>query len=688
MTPITPLPTPPTSADSASFNTRADNFLSALPLFADELNEFGKKVESQTSELVSTTISDNINARLDENEARLKKELVAEVATQTSGLKRASVRLLDVPHITTGTDSTPADESLVPFQLVTRQNDTEHDSEIVEYGDVIVPIYNVNSPFNFEKMTRLPLPKTLKDFENWENNTTENRGKGFNGTQYYLSAEHIEGAETIELTEGDSYKRSFEFVNTLAVSAVAGLCTYKLDTDKKTAEFTYQAPLLNEDRDDVITLTINGVATSINVSIKKRIHSFSEEELKTPLQFKHIQSNGRAFLCHCDELKDSVLLFGNTFHLQCDFRDYPTFNQNAIYSGIKFTFPVAVKKIFCKAVPMVLCEDGSVWVMGQQANGECGVGNTAELKRFIKNPNLHNIKDLFMSEANFFALTNDNKLYAWGLNTSGMLGLKNANKQLAPVVVDMEFESGVKDIGVGTNFTHILLENGKVLRSGAQAVNSTKIYPASNQFVVMEYQRVDYKNKESLKYDKYKRIWTNSYSTEIIGASLPYENIKSIWVAGQCFAMQSEDGELCFCTGDSYSYSIQMLGDANFYAPFPSLKCKHLFGDNVDVHLVACNQTHRGCLVWRKKNDTRLFALSWGFGNPIRQVVGELGGGDLGWDAQFCHTGFATENCLQMRCIGYKTNLFDMYWVLKNKECGKDDLYHWVSGKGFIKIAY
>lgn len=692
MTPITPLPTPPSTNDSASFNTRADNFLSALPNFAEELNEFGKKVKNDTKELINTTISDNINARLEENEKRLKKELVNEVASQTSGLKRASVRLLDVPHITAQTNTNTynvIDERLVPYQLVTRQNDAEHDSEIVEYGDVIVPMYSINSPFDFIQMTRLPLPKTLKDFENWKNNTIERRGAGYNGIQHYLCGEHIDGAETIELTEGESFTRSHSFVNTMAVSAVVGLCTYKIDAEKKTAEFTYQAPLLNEDRDDVITLSINGVASSINVSIKKRVHHFSEEELQKKLNFKHIESNGRAYLCHCEELKDSVLLFGNTFYLQKDFRDAVAYDDKALYVGIKFTFPVAVKKIFCKAVPMVLCEDGSVWVMGQQANGECGVGNTAEVKRFTKNPNLHNIKDLFMSKTDFFALTNDNKLYAWGLNTSGMLGLKNATKQLAPVAVDMEFESAIKDIGVGTNFTHILLENGKVLRSGAGNAGYTD-HPASTSFAVMTYKRWDYKNKDTLKWDKNKRKWASTYyGGELVGEALPYENIKSIWVAGECFAMQCASGELCFYTMDSNYYSPQIVGDANFYAPLPSIKNEFLFGENnIDVHLVACNHTTRGCLLWRKKDDTRLFALSWGFGNPIMQVTGERGGGNLGYDFVFCHTGFTPENCLQTRCVGYCAGYFDMYWVIKNKECGKDDLYHWVSGKGFVKIAY
>lgn len=37
MTTITQLPTPPSTNDSANFNTRADAFLGALPKFADEL---------------------------------------------------------------------------------------------------------------------------------------------------------------------------------------------------------------------------------------------------------------------------------------------------------------------------------------------------------------------------------------------------------------------------------------------------------------------------------------------------------------------------------------------------------------------------------------------------------------------------------------------------------------------------
>lgn len=57
---ITPLPTPPTSADSASFNERADNFLLALPRFANELNAFGTNIEQAADKKVRELLGSNL----------------------------------------------------------------------------------------------------------------------------------------------------------------------------------------------------------------------------------------------------------------------------------------------------------------------------------------------------------------------------------------------------------------------------------------------------------------------------------------------------------------------------------------------------------------------------------------------------------------------------------------------------
>ena len=43
---ITPLPTPPSSNDTASFDIRADAFIGALPTFVQELNDFGLDISN------------------------------------------------------------------------------------------------------------------------------------------------------------------------------------------------------------------------------------------------------------------------------------------------------------------------------------------------------------------------------------------------------------------------------------------------------------------------------------------------------------------------------------------------------------------------------------------------------------------------------------------------------------------
>jgi hypothetical protein len=55
MTDITPLPTPPSTADPVNFATRADTFLGALPDFADEMNAYGGKLNSFSTNSTSST---------------------------------------------------------------------------------------------------------------------------------------------------------------------------------------------------------------------------------------------------------------------------------------------------------------------------------------------------------------------------------------------------------------------------------------------------------------------------------------------------------------------------------------------------------------------------------------------------------------------------------------------------------
>lgn len=55
MSDITPLPTPPSTSDPVNFATRADDFLGALPDFADEMNAYGGKLNSFSTNSTSST---------------------------------------------------------------------------------------------------------------------------------------------------------------------------------------------------------------------------------------------------------------------------------------------------------------------------------------------------------------------------------------------------------------------------------------------------------------------------------------------------------------------------------------------------------------------------------------------------------------------------------------------------------
>lgn len=57
---ITPLPTPPNTADSGNFDERADAFLSALPKFADEMNAYWQDLVKK-GDLTTKTLYDSLN---------------------------------------------------------------------------------------------------------------------------------------------------------------------------------------------------------------------------------------------------------------------------------------------------------------------------------------------------------------------------------------------------------------------------------------------------------------------------------------------------------------------------------------------------------------------------------------------------------------------------------------------------
>ena len=71
---------------------------------------------------------------------------------------------------------------------------------------------------------------------------------------------------------------------------------------------------------------------------------------------------------------------------------------------------------------LVLKEDGSVWSLGDNSNGQLGDGTTKARKKLKKIEGLTDIVLISTGTAHAFALKNDGSVYAWGQNTYGQLG--------------------------------------------------------------------------------------------------------------------------------------------------------------------------------------------------------------------------------------------------------------------------
>jgi len=83
---------------------------------------------------------------------------------------------------------------------------------------------------------------------------------------------------------------------------------------------------------------------------------------------------------------------------------------------------------------LLLTEDGDVYAWGANASGELGTGHTGGWSvpspapvRMADTTPLANVKDIEAGNDFFLALTNDGKVYAWGLNYSGQIGIGSSS---------------------------------------------------------------------------------------------------------------------------------------------------------------------------------------------------------------------------------------------------------------------
>jgi len=125
---------------------------------------------------------------------------------------------------------------------------------------------------------------------------------------------------------------------------------------------------------------------------------------------------------------------------------------------------------------IVLKADGTVWASGQNNVGQCGIDSTvANIGKLTpvktdKGANLNNIVKIVSGLEYTLALTKDGKVYGWGLNSNGQLGINSKTNQFtATYMLDEEGENPVTDvidIAAGDCFSTILKSNGELYTVG------------------------------------------------------------------------------------------------------------------------------------------------------------------------------------------------------------------------------
>ena len=122
----------------------------------------------------------------------------------------------------------------------------------------------------------------------------------------------------------------------------------------------------------------------------------------------------------------------------------------------------------------VLTTDNKLFAFGDNSEGQLGLGGAAASK--IKTPveitdvNIRNkVKNIVVGSNHTFVLTTDNKLFTFGDNSEGQLGLGGAaaSKIKTPVeVTDVNIKDKVADIMVGSNHTFVLTTDNKLFAFG------------------------------------------------------------------------------------------------------------------------------------------------------------------------------------------------------------------------------
>ncbi len=134
--------------------------------------------------------------------------------------------------------------------------------------------------------------------------------------------------------------------------------------------------------------------------------------------------------------------------------------------------PVITQAVASGYFSVLLSDEGNVYTFGYGVSGQLGTGNTSNKNLPVNITSSfggETIVKLFggVNSSHTIALSASGKIFAWGANSSGQCGVGNVNDQRTPVDITDKFEGEtISQVGLGSNFTVVLTESNKVYTFG------------------------------------------------------------------------------------------------------------------------------------------------------------------------------------------------------------------------------
>jgi alpha-tubulin suppressor-like RCC1 family protein len=119
----------------------------------------------------------------------------------------------------------------------------------------------------------------------------------------------------------------------------------------------------------------------------------------------------------------------------------------------------------------VITESGELYGFGDNTYGQIGCGNTQKQLTPIKINGFNNEKIISIAcgGRHSIALTSSGKVYSWGHNDCGQLGINKQGIQCLPKKINLFGYQTIKNISCGSNHTLLLLHNGQILAFGGNS---------------------------------------------------------------------------------------------------------------------------------------------------------------------------------------------------------------------------